>query len=262
MKRPMPPAGPDQDGSAGTPPPPGIPTMPGAPTAFHVMAKPTGAVCNLDCEYCFFLSKEMLYPGSRFRMAADLQETYVRQLLEAHARAPEVVVAWQGGEPTMMGLDFFRRSIELQRQYGRPGQKVLNTMQTNGTLLTDEWGQFLKENDFLVGISIDGPPQIHDAYRVDKGGKPTFGRVMAGLDVLRRYEVDWNVLTTVHPANGDHGRIVYRFLRDELGASFIQFIPIIERATEQTLPVADEGWGHGNRERPLYTQHGDLVTCR
>src|SRR5215467_12327100 len=126
MKRPMPPAGPDQDGSAGTPPPPGIPTMPGAPTAFHVMAKPTGAVCNLDCEYCFFLSKEMLYPGSRFRMAADLQETYIRQLLEAHARAAEVVVAWQGGEPTMMGVDFFRRSIELQRQYGRPGQKVLN----------------------------------------------------------------------------------------------------------------------------------------
>ncbi|MGN6678486.1 MAG: radical SAM protein, partial [Streptosporangiaceae bacterium] len=138
----------------------------------------------------------------------ELQETYDRQLLEAHARAAEVVVAWQGGEPTMMGLDFFRRSIELQRQYGRPGQKIMNTIQTNGTLLTDEWGQFLKENDFLVGISIDGPPDMHDAYRVDKGGKPTFGRVMAGLDVLRRYEVDWNVLTTVHAVNGDHGRSV------------------------------------------------------
>jgi uncharacterized protein len=229
---------------------------------FHVMAKPTGAVCNLDCEYCFFLSKEMLYPGSRFRMAADLQETYIRQLLESHARAPEVVVAWQGGEPTMMGLDFFRRSVELEQRYARPGQKILNTIQTNGTLLTDEWGQFLKENDFLVGISIDGPPHMHDAYRVDKGGKPTSSRVMAGLDVLKRHQVDWNVLTTVHAVNGDHGRTVYTFLRDELAASFIQFIPIIERATRETLPIADAGWGHGVRGRPLYTQHGNLVTRR
>ena len=105
------------------------------------MAKPTGAMCNLDCEYCFFLSKEMLYPGSRFRMAEELQETYIRQLMEAHSRVPEVVVAWQGGEPTMMGLDFFRRSVELERKYARPGQRILNTMQTNGTLLSDEWGR-------------------------------------------------------------------------------------------------------------------------
>jgi hypothetical protein len=152
-------------------------TIPGAPVAFHVMAKPTGAICNLDCEYCFFLSKEMLYPGSRFRMAEELQKTYIRQLLEAHAQAPEVIVAWQGGEPTIMGLDFFRRSIELQQQqYVRPGQRILNTLQTNGTLLNDEWGAFLKEHDFLVGISIDGPREIHDTYRVSKGGKPTFDR--------------------------------------------------------------------------------------
>jgi uncharacterized protein len=147
-------------------------TVQGAPLAFPPDGEADGATCNLDCEYCFFLSKEMLYPGSRFRVAQDLQETYIRQVLEAHARAPEVVVAWQGGEPTTMGLDFFRRSIELQRTYARPGQRILNTMQTNGTLLTDEWGEFLKENDFLVGISIDGPPEMHDAYRVDKGGKP------------------------------------------------------------------------------------------
>ena len=193
-------------------------TVPGAPLAFHVMAKPTGAVCNLDCEYCFFLSKEMLYPGSRFRMAADLQDTYVRQLLESHARSPEVVVAWQGGEPTMMGLDFFRRAMELERQYARPGQRILNTIQTNGTLLDDEWGVFFKQNDFLVGISVDGPRELHDAYRVDKGGKPTFDRVMRGLSVLQRHQVDWNVLTTIHAVNGDHGRAVYAFLRDELGA--------------------------------------------
>jgi serine-type anaerobic sulfatase-maturating enzyme len=208
-------------------------TMPVAPLAFHLMAKPTGAICNLDCEYCYFLSKEMLYPGSRFKMAAELQESYIRQVLAAHARAPEVIVAWQGGEPTMMGLDFFRRSIELERAYARPGQRVLNTIQTNGTLLDDDWGAFLREHGFLVGISIDGPQPMHDAYRVDKGGKPTYDRVIRGLDVLKRHDVDWNVLTTVHAANGAHGRRVYTFLRDELGATFIQFIPIVERATTQ-----------------------------
>jgi len=195
-------------------------------------------------------------------MAAGLQETYIRQLLEAHARVREVVVAWQGGEPTMMGLDFFRRAIDLERTYARPGQRVLNTIQTNATLLDEEWGAFLKENEFLAGISIDGPRAMHDAYRVDKGGKPTFDRVMKGLEVLKRHGVDWNVLTTIHAVNGGHGRQVYAFLRDELGAQFIQFIPIIERATEQTLPIADAGWGHGVKGRPLYVQDGTLVTHR
>lgn len=242
--------------------PPGILTMPGVPTAFHVMAKPTGATCNLDCDYCFFLSKEMLYPGSRFRMAAELQEAYIRQLLESQPRAGEVVMAWQGGEPTLMGVDFFRRAIELQRRYALPGQQILNTIQTNGTLLDDEWGEFLKENDFLVGISIDGPRAMHDAYRVDKGGKPTFDRVINGLDTLKRHGVEWNVLTTVHGANGDHGREVYQFLRDDLGASFVQFIPIIERATPESLPLAETGWGSGVHGRPLYVQDGSLVTSR
>jgi uncharacterized protein len=237
-------------------------TVPRAPLAFHLMAKPTGAICNLDCEYCFFLSKEMLYPGSRFRMARELQETYIRQLLEAHQRAPEVVVAWQGGEPTIMGLEFFRRSIELQREYARPGQRILNTLQTNGTLLDDEFAAFLKEHEFLVGISIDGPREIHDTYRVSKGGKPTFDRVIRGLEHLKAHGVDWNVLTTMHAANGDQGGRVYRFLRDELGATFIQFIPIIERATPETLEVADSGWGGHVQGRPLYTQHGELVTRR
>ncbi len=237
-------------------------TVAGAPAAFHLMAKPTGAVCNLDCEYCFFLSKEMLYPGSRFRMAEEIHDSYIRQLLQAHVGAPEVVVAWQGGEPTMMGLDFFRRSIELERKYAAPGQRILNTIQTNATLLNDEWGQFLKEHEFLVGISIDGPQEMHDAYRVDKGGKPTFDRVMAGLDVLKRHKIDWNVLTTIHARNADHGREVYTFFRDELGAEFIQFIPIIERATEESFAIADSGWGDGVRGRPLYKQEGSLVTHR
>jgi uncharacterized protein len=241
----------------------GTPLMPsGAPRAFHVMAKPSGATCNLDCDYCFFLSKEMLYPGSRFRMAEELQELYLRQLLEAHRMVPEVVVAWQGGEPTLMGLDFFRRSIELIEQYGRPGQRVLNTIQTNGTLLTDDWGAFLAEHEFLVGLSIDGPREIHDTYRVDKGGKPTFDRVMRGLDVLRRHRVDYNILTTVHAANQDRGREVYRFLRDECGATFLQFIPIVERGTPETLEAANAGWGERVKHRPLYVLDGSLVTDR
>ena len=237
-------------------------TKPSAPRAFHVMAKPTGATCNLDCDYCFFLSKEMLYPGSRFRMAEELQERYLRQLLDGHQDGQEVVIAWQGGEPTLMGLDFFRRSVELIEELKRPGQRVLNTLQTNGTLLTDEWGEFLAEHRFLVGISIDGPKDIHDRYRVDKGGKPTFDKVIRGLDVLRRHKVDYNVLTTVHAANERRGREVYRFLRDECGAEYMQFIPIVERATPETLAAANAGWGERGQLRPLYVLDGSLVTDR
>jgi uncharacterized protein len=234
----------------------------GAPPAFHLLAKPTGAICNLDCTYCFFLSKEMLYPGSRFRMADDLLEAYLQQLIEAHARAPEVMVAWQGGEPTMMGLDFFRRSVELAEKHRLPHQRIVYTIQTNGTLLDEEWATFFKENDVLVGLSIDGPKDIHDAYRVDKGGKGSFDRVMAGLDALQRNGVEWNALTTIHAANHGRGSEVYRFLRDGCGARFMQFIPIIERATPQTLPVANAGWGERVKDRPLYVQEGSLVTER
>ena len=124
---------------------------------FHLLAKPTGAVCNLDCAYCFFLSKEMLYPGSRFRMADELLDTYLRQLIEAHAGAPEVTIAWQGGEPTLMGVDFYRRAVELARHYLQPGQRAVHTVQTNGTLIDNEWAEFFREHGFLVGISIDGP---------------------------------------------------------------------------------------------------------
>ncbi|MGZ4439147.1 MAG: radical SAM protein, partial [Gaiellaceae bacterium] len=196
------------------------------PRAFHLLSKPTGAVCNLDCSYCFFLSKEMLYPGSRFRMADDLLEAYIRQLLEAHPDAAEVAVAWQGGEPTLMGLDFFRRSVELARRHLRPGQQVEHTIQTNGTLLDAEWAAFFRENGFLVGISIDGPRELHDAYRVNKGGKGSFDEVMRGLGHLREAGVEWNALTTIHAANAGHGVEVYRFLRDECGAKFVQLIPI------------------------------------
>jgi uncharacterized protein len=234
----------------------------GAPPAFHLLAKPTGAVCNLDCTYCFFLSKEMLYPGSRFRMSGDVLETYLRQLFEAHVNSPEVNVAWQGGEPTMMGLKFFRRSVDLVEGMRRPGQRVLHTIQTNGTLVDDDWAAFFADHGFLVGLSIDGPREVHDTYRVDKGGKGSFDRVMSGLEALRRHGVDWNALTTVHAASQDRGREIYRFLRDDCGARFIQFIPIVERATPETLQAANTGWGEHVEDRPLYVQEGNLVTER
>jgi uncharacterized protein len=239
------------------------PTFPrDAPPAFHLLAKPTGAICNLACEYCFFLSKEMLYSGSRFRMADDLLEMYIRQLIESH-RAPEVTIAWQGGEPTLMGLDFFKRSIEYAERYRRPGQRVSYTIQTNGTRLDDAWGAFFKANDFLVGLSVDGPREYHDAYRVDKGGKGSFDQVMRGWEVLKRHEVDFNILCTVHAANQDHPLDVYHFLRNDLGAQFMQFIPIVERATEESLPLANQGWSATPAgKRPLYTVTGDLVTKR
>lgn len=229
---------------------------------FHVMTKPTGAVCNLDCDYCFFLSKEQLYPGSSFRMPRDVHEAYLAQLFAAHGPTDEVVIAYQGGEPTLMGLEFFAESVELAARLKGPRQRVQHTIQTNGTLLDDVWGAFLAEHGFLVGLSVDGPRAMHDAYRVDKGGKPTFDRVMAGWEVLRRHGVDWNALTTVHAANADHPLAVYRFLRDDLGAQFMQFIPIVERVPDDLLPQADAGWGSRAKDRPLYRQAGSAVTHR
>jgi len=234
---------------------------PGAPAAFHLLAKPTGAVCNLDCSYCFYLSKELLYPGSRFRMADELLETYIRQLIESHARVTEVAIAWQGGEPTLMGVDFFRRSVELAQRYLRPGQRAAYTIQTNGTLLDEEWAAFFSEHDFLVGLSVDGPPDIHDAFRVDKGGKGSFDHVMRGLSHLHAAGVEWNALTTVHAANAGRGTEVYRFLRDDRGARFVQFIPIIERAPSPPNTPDEKVWSAW-RDRPLYGQEGSAVTER
>jgi len=225
------------------------------------MAKPSGAICNLDCTYCFFLSKEMLYPGDRFRMADELLETYVQQLIES-SPYPEVTIAWQGGEPTLMGVPFFERAVEHAHRHALPGQSLQFTIQTNGTLLNDRWGEFLSRNGFLVGLSVDGPREMHDAYRVDKKGRGSFDRVMAGLEVLTRHGVDFNVLCTVHAANGDHPVDVYRFFRDELGATFLQFIPIVERTSPELIQIANIGWGSRNTKRPLYTHNGSQVTER
>ena len=222
------------------------------PQYFHLLAKPTGATCNLDCKYCYFLSKEMLYPGSRFRMADDLLEEYIKQMIESQ-RVPEVSIAWQGGEPTLMGLDFFKRSIELEKKYRKPGMTIYNTMQTNGTLLNEEWCKFFKENNFLIGLSIDGTKDLHDFYRVDKGGHGTFDKVIKAARLMQQFEVDFNVLTTVNAHNAERPLEIYRFFRDELKIKYIQFIPIVERdnqtgfqegntVTERS--VTAKQWGH------------------
>jgi uncharacterized protein len=219
---------------------PAIPSdrPPTAPASFHVLAKPTGPICNLDCTYCFFLSKEALYPGDRFRMAEDLLEAYVRQMVESQT-GPDVILAWQGGEPTLMGVDFFRRSVEIAEAVKRPGQEIQHSMQTNGTLLTDEWCELLAEKKFLVGISIDGPPDMHDAYRVDKRGNPTSDKVLRGLALLKAHGVDFNILCTVHAANQHHPLDVYHYVRDELGAQFLQLIPIVERDNDTGFQEGD-----------------------
>ena len=184
-------------------------------------------------------------------MADDVLEAYRRQLLQAHA-GPEVTIAWQGGEPTLLGIDFFRRAVALAEDLRRPGVRLDHTIQTNATLLTDEWAAFFREHGFLVGVSLDGPRALHDAYRVDKKGRPTFDKVLAGLRILQRHGVDVNVLCTVHAANEEHPTEVYRFFRDECDVRFIQLIPIVERTPRESRPrhaavtarsVRPDAWG-------------------
>lgn len=230
---------------------------------YHLLAKPAGAACNLDCKYCFFLSKENLYaPRESPLMDEATLERYLRQLMES-SPGPQVEVSWQGGEPMLRGLAFYRRSVQLAEKYRKPHQRILHTMQTNGTLVDDEWAAFFKQHNYLVGLSVDGPRALHDAYRVDKRGEGSFDDVIRGWHCLRRHEVDVNILCTIHAANADHPVEVYRFFRDELQAQYIQLIPIVERATAQTIAFANRGWG-GPRgsDRPLYRQEGSLVTAR
>jgi uncharacterized protein len=198
---------------------------------FNIMAKPVCGVCNLDCAYCYYTMKPReLYPHVRrrgdFRMSDEVLESYTRQYLEAMPVRAEF--GWQGGEPTLMGLDFFRRAAALQKRYRREGQTVTNALQTNGTLLDDEWCEFLREEEFLVGISIDGPAQWHDFYRRDHKGEGTFHRAWAGLELLRKHGVEFNVLVTLNSANAPHAGDIYRYFTNR-GVAYLQFIPILER---------------------------------
>jgi len=196
-------------------------------TGVHVIAKPTGAVCNLNCAYCFYLDKKGLFPhNENFRMSDDVLSAFVRQYIEAQP-FPEVEFVWQGGEPTILGIDFFRKAIKLQKEHRR-NKKVRNCLQTNGVLLNDEWCEFLKGHDFLVGISLDGPQDVHDIYRRDSAGKGTFDKAVRGLRLLRGRGVEFNVLACVARETAKKPLDVYRFFKDE-GVQFIQFTPVVER---------------------------------
>ena len=199
-------------------------------TAFHVMTKPIGPLCNLDCKYCFYLEKEKLFPSNEnFRMSDEVLESYVRQYIAAQ-NVPEIHFAWQGGEPTLLGVGFFRKVVEFQKKYAG-GKTINNAIQTNGTLLDDEWCEFLAEHRFLVGVSVDGPPKLHDAYRVDKKGDATYEKVILGIRRLQKHGVEFNTLTVVNRVNSKKPLEVYRFLK-EIGSGFIQFIPLVERLAD------------------------------
>ena len=198
---------------------------------FNLMAKPTGPRCNLRCDYCFYLEKEHFFQERKnLLMSDEVLETYTRQYIKTND-APEMVFAWQGGEPTLMGVDFFRKAVALQKQYGN-GRRITNTLQTNGILLNDEWCRFLAENCFLVGLSLDGPREIHDRFRKDRNGKPTFNRTMQALERMKRHMVEFNVLACINRESAKRPREVYRFFKKH-GIRFIQFIPVVERFTNQ-----------------------------
>ncbi|HEY9248742.1 MAG TPA: anaerobic sulfatase maturase [Rariglobus sp.] len=230
---------------------------------FHLMLKPAGSACNLDCAYCFYLEKEKLYDrGARLRMTDGMLERFVRDYLAANPPDAPVVFAWQGGEPTLMGLDFYRRAVALQKHHGA-GRVMENAFQTNGTLLDDEWGAFLKENNFLVGVSIDGPRAIHDRYRLDKGGRPTWDAVMRGIEILKKHRVEFNTLTCVTRESAQKPLDIYRFLRG-IGSTFLQFIPVVERhrdaragAWNLSLAAPGDPDGNGPHVTPWSVRSGD-----
>ena len=196
----------------------------------HVMAKPIGPKCNLNCDYCFYLEKLALFPKEDdCRMSDDILKAYITKYITSKP-APEVEFVWQGGEPTLLGIDFFKKVIEYQRPFMKQ-KKIINSLQTNGTLLNDEWCGFLKKNKFLVGISLDGPKEIHDRYRRDRGGGGTFHKVMRGLKLLQKHGVAYNVMVTVAKETAYKPLEVYRFFKDQ-GVEFIQFAPVIERIAD------------------------------
>lgn len=199
------------------------------------MVKPAGSQCNLDCAYCYYLHKEeLLQQPKKSRMSDALLEQHIRQYIEVH-NGSAVIFSWQGGEPTLMGLEFFRRVVELQTRYKKLGQVVENDLQTNGLLLDSAWCTFLKQNNFLVGLSIDGPASLHDEYRCSKGGTKTFDRVMAAVDLLHQYKIPFSALCVVNRKNAKRPIDVYRFMRDRVRPRMIQFIPCVEPADFRTV---------------------------
>lgn len=195
----------------------------------HVMAKPSGFVCNIDCEYCFYLEKETLYPdrNKNWRMSDETLELFIKQQIDAQ-QGKNVDIAWQGGEPTLMGLDFFKKIVALSERY-KGDKDVHHSIQTNGILLNNSWCEFLKQHNFLVGISIDGPAEIHDHYRKTRSGKPTHAKVMQAIERLKRHHIEFNTLSTVNNISAQYPQEVYHFLK-QIGSTYMQFIPLVERA--------------------------------
>lgn len=210
--------------------------------SFQLMAKPTGAICNLNCKYCFYTPKKELYSDIKFGMSEEVLEEYTRQYIGA-MKIPEVTFAWQGGEPTLRGIEFFKKAIYYQKKYNKPEMQIYNTIQTNGILLDEEWCEFFRKNNFLVGISIDGPQEFHDVYRKDKNENPTFDQVMHSIRLIQNHGVEYNILATVNRVNAHHPLEVYRFFKEEVGAKYIQFIPIVEVEngdSGEKIKVSDE----------------------
>ena len=207
----------------------------GRGSRFHVMAKPIGPLCNLDCDYCFYLSKkDLLNSSCNWRMSDEVLERFITQYIEGHDH-DEIIFSWQGGEPTLLGLDFFKKVVELEKKHCPQGKRCENDLQTNGVLLDDEWCEFLKKNNFLVGLSIDGPKELHDHFRRDKTGNPTFDRVFNAATLLKKHEVLFNALVTVNRKNAKQPLEVYRFIRDEILPRAIQFTPCVEPKTFNKL---------------------------
>ncbi|WP_394156352.1 anaerobic sulfatase maturase [Vibrio campbellii] len=204
---------------------------------FHVMAKPGGAKCNIDCQYCFYLHKdELLNQGTQPKMDDATLEAFIKSYIESQD-SDEIVFSWQGGEPTLLGLDYFKKIVELQNKHAKQGVRIENDLQTNGLLLNEAWCQFLHDHGFLVGLSIDGPEFIHDKFRRTRSGKPTFQRVMQAVDLMKLHNVSFNALVTVNRFNAKYPLEVYRFLTQELGVTYIQFTPCVEpRSFTQTAP--------------------------
>ena len=193
----------------------------------YVMLKPAGSLCNLDCSYCYYTEKRRLYgQEGRQVMADDVLETFVRQYIEAQTM-PEVLFTWHGGEPLMRPISFYKKALELQRRYAR-GRHIDNCIQTNGTLLNDEWCAFFRENNFLVGLSVDGPQALHDEYRRSRTGRPSWRDAMRGIRLLQKHGVEWNAMAVVNCLNAEHPLEFYRFFK-EIGCQYLQFTPIVER---------------------------------
>lgn len=196
----------------------------------YVMLKPAGAHCNLACKYCYYLEKNNLYQNShRHLMSDEMLEQFTREYIEAQTM-PQVLFTWHGGEPLMRSIDFYRKALALQKKYAH-GKQIDNVIQTNGTLLTDEWCEFFAKNYWLVGISIDGPQEYHDHYRVTPAGKPSWEKVMQGIQLLKKHRVEWNAMAVVNAYNAEHPLEFYHFFRDN-GCQYLQFTPIVERLTE------------------------------